>query len=126
MLASGASADEVWAVTWSAQGTGRVLITLANKTSSRGGGVGLTAGEQYIAALQPSPAGDQVLHFVKSDESVDDPSQGFFFCTPAQQERIGISLRRIRTRDRCLRAADLPNRRASRERLEARIPSSSA
>ncbi|WP_163645872.1 hypothetical protein [Mycobacterium conspicuum] len=86
-LASGASTDEVWTVTWNAQGAGRVLITLANRTSSRGGGVGLNEGEQYIAALQTSPLGEQLLHFVKSTESVDDPSRGFFFCTPAQQAR---------------------------------------
>jgi hypothetical protein len=82
---SGASDGEVWTIRWAAQGNDQALITLTSRTSQSGSGVGLTQGQQYLAALQTSSAGYQVLHFVQSGQSVDDPGQGFFFCTPAQQ-----------------------------------------
>jgi hypothetical protein len=82
---SGASDGEVWVVAWTAQGNDQALITLKTKTSKTGAGVGLRDGQQYLAALQSPPPDSQVLHFVELGQSVDDPSQGFFFCTPERQ-----------------------------------------
>ncbi len=83
-LGDGALNTDQWGVTWKANASNSITITLASLTGRSGPGIG-NIGDRYIATIQPDSAGLQLLNM----HPIGAQGQGYVFCTLAQLSALG-------------------------------------